>query len=830
MKLKKNNLDLSISIAILSGAFALGGLVQTAQAQTADATAPTVTPAADQSAQASDDASIAKVTITAQNRTQQLQDVPISVQVIKSDQIDKLAANNMADLNGYIPGLVVSDQQPTQPNYTIRGIGSGDTFVGTDAPVGIYIDGVYTGKTGGALMNFNDVERVEVLKGPQGTLFGRNSSAGAISVVTKEPSNEFENDYNVRLGQYGERYLDALLNVPLSDTVAFRFSFVDHRSDGWLSSAGSDEPLNGQGDWGTRASVRWNAPEHTKVIFSWEHESLNQDARPDIGMIPVSELTPYPPFPANPNNYVNPLNAPAYNNMGDNRETRLFNGTTLRIEHPFDWATFDSTTAYRHFNSSNITDNSGTNLVNSYLDTGNVETNTTWQQEFRLSGKNDTVDWLTGASYFHESATQQSQIITNTDTLNTIFMNNPAAGNTPLYSVLASATALGFPSDLFGNSWQENMNNVMTSNSAAFYGDAIWHLTSKLNLTTGVRFTHDEKDFSWYNPNRTAPGLDAGLATLNSQNFFPTLVGAGLLTQAQAGLAQYALTNNIEYTNPLSATTPYTASNSWSDTSPRFVLDYHFTPDLMAFASATKGYQSGGFNGQYTGASYQPETVRNYEVGLKSYFPDQHLVVNASLFFYKFDNYQSLTLVSTNSPIPQYQITTSNQQAQGVDLDTQWKATRNLRLYGVGEYIDQDYDGTYIAPDGTNLTNQPVGTPLWNVAGGFDYTQHNVWNGSIDYSLQQAFTARTRCNADAEAQGGCLYTPSIMFGNATQHTDGRIAWDAADHKWSIGIYATNILNKRYITGIDNTSTSVLGTPAGQISAPRIIGLQMHLSL
>jgi iron complex outermembrane receptor protein len=837
MKLRQTNLALSISSAILSGAFAMGGLTQTAYAQTVDpagAAAPagsTVVAAPATTNQSADDAGIARVIVTAQNRSQQLQDVPISVQVISGDQINKLAASNIADLNGYIPGLVVNDNQPTQPNYTIRGVGSGDTFVGTDAPVGIYVDGVYTGKTGGALMNFNDVERVEVLKGPQGTLFGRNSAAGAISVVSKEPSNEFENDYNARVGEYGEKYIDALLNVPLNDTMAFRFSFVDHRSNGWLTDASTGDSLNDQGDWGTRASVRWNAPEHTKVIFTWEHESLNQEARPDIGMIPVSQQTPFPPFPANPNNFVNPLTAPAYNNIGDNVEKRLYNGVTLRVDHPFDWATLDSTTAYRHFNSSNITDNTGTTTVNSYLDTGNVETNTTWQQEFRLSGKNDIVDWLTGTSYYHEAATQQSQIITNTDTLNTIFANNPAAGNLPLYSVLnGAAQELGIPVNLFGAPWQENMNNVMTSKSYAFYGDAIWHLTSNWNLTTGVRYTHDTKDFSWYNPPRTANALDANLATLNAANFFPTLVGAGALTAAQAAQAQYALTNNIEYNNPLSSSSPYSASNSWSDVSPRVVLDYKLSPDMMVFASMTKGYQSGGFNGQYTGTTYQPETVHNYEIGLKSNFLDNHVVVDASLFYYKFDNFQSLTLVSNNSAIPQYQITTSNQQAQGVDLDVKWKATRNLRLYGVGEYIDQDYDGTYIASDGTNLSNAPVGTPFWSAAGGIDYTQREVWNGSVDYSLQQSYTARTRCNADSENQGTCLYTPSIMFGNATQHTDGRIGWDAGSHKWGIALYVTNMLNKRYITGIDTTSSSVLGTPAAQISAPRMIGLQMHVSL
>ena len=819
---KQNKIASGITLGIVSGAFMMAALVPVASAQSTEATAA---PAAS----TADDASIAKVTITAQNRSQQLQEVPIALQVIKSDQITKLAANNMAELNGYIPGLSVDNQQPTQPNYTIRGIGSGDTFVGTDAPVGIYVDGVYTGKTGGALMNFNDVERVEVLKGPQGTLFGRNSAAGAISVITKEPSNEFENDYNARLGQYGERYIDTMLNVPLNDDFAARFSFVDHKSNGWLSDASTDAHLNDQGDWGTRATLRWNAPGRTKVIVSWEHESLNEQARPEIGLIPLSMQTPAVPFPANPANYLNPLTAPAFNNLNadNNVERRLFNGVTLRIDHPMDWATFDSTTAYRHFNSVNITNNTGATTTNAYLDTGNVEKNSTIQQEFRFSGKNELVDWLAGASLFHETADQQSQVITNTDTLDTIINNTQGI---PLYtSINQLANAFGIPVNMFGNGWQENMNNVMTSKSYAFYTDAIWHVTDKLNFTTGVRFSHDSKDFSWYNPPRSAPGLDTALSTLNQNNFFPTAVAAGYLTPQLAAMAQGAMTTNIEYYNPLSTSAPFAMSKSWSDTSPRGVLDYKITPDLMVFGSVTKGYQSGGFNAQSVAAQYSPEQVRNYELGIKSYFPDQHLLINASLFYYKFTNLQSLTLVQNGNAIPQYQITTSDQVAKGLDLDTQWKASRNLRLFAVGEYIDQKY-GTYTDANGVNLDNQPSGLPLWSAAAGIDYTQRDVFGGSLNYSLQHAYTAPKRCNADAPAQGNCLVTPTFTIDGSTERTDGRIGWDNGDHRFGVALYVQNLLNNRYVTGIDNTTLTVLGTPGAQISAPRIVGVQLHWSL
>ncbi|MBV8122868.1 MAG: Plug domain-containing protein, partial [Paucibacter sp.] len=127
------------------------------------------------------------VEVTGQSRAQQLQSVPITMQVLGADTLKAMGATNLSSMNGFVPGLSVDDSQPTQPGYSLRGLGSGDFGIGTDSSVGVYINGVYTGKTGGALLNFNDVKRVEVLEGPQGTLFGRNSAGGAISIIQNEP-------------------------------------------------------------------------------------------------------------------------------------------------------------------------------------------------------------------------------------------------------------------------------------------------------------------------------------------------------------------------------------------------------------------------------------------------------------------------------------------------------------------------------------------------------------------------------------------------------------------------------------------------------------------
>lgn len=802
--------------ALLSGVAVAGGLCSAASCSGAE------------------DAAIDVVTVTAQRRIQQAQTVPIAMQIVTGDQASSWANDNLADLNGSIPGLVVNQtQRTTQPDFTLRGIGSGSTNIGVDSPVGIYVDGVYAGKTGGALMNFNDIDRVEVLKGPQAALFGRDSAVGAISIVTKAPSHEFTESADLRLGQYGERHVDAVLNMPINDATALRFSFVDHKTDGWIRDAATGQRLNGVGDWGTRVSLGREAPSQTRVTLSWEHESLSQSARPAIGLIPQRLQTAAAPFPANPQTYLNPLTAPVYNDVADNMETRVFDGVTLRVNRPLGWASFDSTTAYRHFNSSNLAGSDGTDKIATYLAIDNIENNSSWQQEFKLSGKTDSVDWLAGASLFVESAHQTSRADIYTDTINTLFANQ-SGGQFPLYSIIgAQLRQAGLPLQLLGNTWREGMMNKETAKSASIYGDAIWHLTPRLNFTAGVRLSHDAKEFNWLNPPRVAPGLDAQLASLPA-GVLPNLI-AGLnraLSQFGQRYTGTGLTQNIEYNNALTTYAPLSIKRNWNDVSPRVVLDYRLTPDAMVFSSIARGYQPGGFDTQNVAGVYQPETIWNAEVGVKSYFRQRQLLFNASVFRNKFSNFQALSLIPSASTIPQYRISSSDQSAFGSDIEARWQATRGLRLFAVAEYIDQHY-GRYIAPDGVVLDRQPTGTPLWSIMGGADHTQRDVWGGSMLYGLQYAYRGATRCNADAQAQGACLSTPAFTQGGARRRTDLRMGWRTGDGErrhWGATIYVSNLFNQRYIGNIDNTALTILGTPAAQITAPRIVGLQLHVSL
>ena len=761
------------------------------------------------------------VVVTAQNRTQQAQDVPIALQIINSEQIDKLAAPNLADMDGYIPGLSVSAEQPTQPSMSLRGIGTGDFGIGTDAPVGVYIDGVYAGKTGGAVMNFNDVQRIEVLKGPQGTLFGRNSAAGAISIVTREPGRENELEARLRYGKYHTRNVELLVNTALGDSTALRISAVHHGSDGWLRDAASGASLQHGSDSGVRATLRWDAPARAKVLLSVEAEKLDHLARPAIGLV-----AGVPGVPANPAGYLDPRVAPVYNDAINNGETRDFRGGTLRIEVPLGWATFNSTTGVRRFDSRNRQDNDGTNRPTHYVDTENAERNRSWQQEFRLSGATGMADWVTGLSFYHEKARQTSQVNTNTDTLDTIFGN---VAGFPVFSTLEGAAAMaGIPAGLLGNSWQEDMNVAGKYKAVAIYGDVIWHLAPRLNLTTGIRYTRDDKRFSWHSPLRSAAGLDESVERLLNLGFFDALVAMGAMSEMDKMMALGAMTQNIEFTSPGASAAPLSKQNKWSDTSPRVVLDYKFNDDMMAYGSVAKGYQSGGFNALQVNATYAPEKVWNYEVGMKNYYRQYKLLLNASLYHYKFSNLQSLALVNNGSPIPTYQVTSSDQEAHGLDFEARWQPARDLRLNLSSAYIDQTYK-TFTTSDGIRLDGQPVGTPKWTSAMGVDYWLRDVAGGDINFTLQHAYTGATRCNADA-LQGACLVTPRFRVGGATQRTDLRVGYEAASHKWSVALFANNLFDKRYVTSIGNMTTGLLGTPYASVNAPRRIGAELRVNM
>ena len=774
-------------------------------AQTAGAAAPDV---------------LTEVVVTAQRREQKLQDVPIAIQVIGTDAIQRVAAEDMGQLVRIVPGLVVSGDSPTQPHYQLRGIGASDFGVGTEPAVGVYLDGVYASRSGAAFLAFNDIERIEVLRGPQGTLLGRSSAAGAISIVTKKPSDVLEGSLDVRLGNEGKQRYEGMLNLPLGNGMAFRFNAVSNKANGFLTDAATGRKLNPEKNWAGRAAFRWDISGDTQLQFAWNHDSVSQLARVAIGLIPVPAVGVLLP-PVGPTatgaGWLNPITAPIYNDVVGNEESRKLDDFVLNFEHHFGDVDFHSTTDWRQFRTRNREDEDGTNRIATYFDTANVEHNAAWYQEFKLSGKTSLIDWVAGVSYSSEHAQQASDTHTYTDGVDTVLSNlglSPFPGG-PFSYTSALLAGAGIPITLTGEPWRETMYDDGHFKSLGVFGDVIWHLTGQLNLTTGLRYSHDSKDFAWLAPYRDSPTLDANLNTLGQ---------LGVLNPADYFF-------NIIFVNPANPQRPgvnwaYATSSSWSDLSPRVVLDYKFNPNSMVYASVAKGFTPGGFDSVQVNGRYDNETVWNYEVGIKTTLPDAHLVLDAAAYNYVYKNKQSLVLDTTSGGVPQYITSTSDQKAYGLDLDVRWQPVTALTFGVTIAYINSTYS-KYVSQYGTDLSGKPTGEPSLSFSANVDYSFALGDGGSIDLFLVHSHRGAVRCNADALATKSCLPQASFPLGVAEDITDGRIGWRSADRKWGASIYGTNLFDKRYVTGINGITAATFGTPIASVNAPRRFGIDLH---
>ncbi len=782
---------------------------------------------------------LGEVVVTAQRREQKLQDVPIAVQVLTTESMSKHVAEDMAQLDKWVPGLVVSGDSPTQPHYQLRGIGASDFGVGTDPAVGVYVDGVYAARSGASFLAFNDVERIEVLKGPQGTLLGRSSAAGAISIITRKPTDLLEGSVDARFGSEGKRRVEGMLNVPLASGMALRFNALSNESDGFLKDAATGQKLNPEKNWAARAAFRWDIDADTKLLLSWNHDAVNQLARVAIGLVPVPAEGSLPVYPADPSGatFLNPITAPIYNDVVGNQETRKFDDLMLSFSRHFDSFDLSSTTDWREFRTTNREDEDGTNRIATYFDTNNIEHNNAWYQEFKLSGRTSRTDWVAGISYSSEHAQQTSDTHLYTDGVDTLFTHlcvlGPDAGCPAVFGPTSAAlTEMGIPVNLLGLTWNEAMRDDGRFKSLGVFADVIWHLTDKLNLTTGLRYSHDTKDFTWVAPWRVAPQLDA--------------YGAAIL-EATGGLVDITVPNLI-FSDPRGIAaqgTPFSAKSSWSDTSPRVVLDYRLDPNKMVYASIAKGFTPGGFDAVSINGKYDNEDVWNYELGFKTTFPDAHVLFNGAAYYYAYKNKQSLVLTGGQGLIPQYTVSSSDQKAYGIDLDTRWQPIDALTLGLSAAYINSTYtkfESSALLQQGAafglqdadllayaNLAGAPTGEPSLSFAATVDYVISLADHGSIDLFLAHSYRGATRCNKESTVTRGCQPQAPFPYAVAQNQTDARISWRSPGGRWSVSAYGSNLLDKRYVTGINNITASVFGTPIASVNAPRRYGVELHAS-
>jgi iron complex outermembrane receptor protein len=771
---------------------------------------------------AEEESAESEIVVTAQKREQNLQDVPIPIQVVSAKFIDDLAADNISDISKFIPGLEVSAGSPTQPSYKIRGIQTSDFGVGTDPAVGVYVDGIYSARSGAAVLSFGDIERIEVLKGPQGTLFGRNSAAGAVSIITKKPVDRFEGQVQARLGNYGKKRIEGLLNVPLGDNLALRVNGLYNKRNGLFRDAATGNRLSRENNWAARAALRWEISGDTDATLTWTHDNLDQDARPAIGIVSIPPAPGRPPVPSVPANYLDPFTTPIFNDVIDNHETRDLDEVSLTITHDFGDVSLSSISAWRKFRTENREDEDGTNRIDLYFDTNNREHNESWYQELRLAGETGAFNWIVGTSYFDERAQQVSDTFTFTDTVNTTLGN--IGFGTPFTDLEDGLLIpLGVPATLLGHGWREAMFNDGKFSAFAAYADVIWAVNDRLNLTVGGRYTKDKKKFQWLNGPRQAQSLDTTLQTLANQG----ILGLAGVTPAdfqfdlvfdQSSLAGIACDNGVNVAEGV----PCVLDRSYSNFSPRVVVDYKVADDILLFASFAKGYKAGGFNSVQIASEFKNEDVTNFEFGVKSQFRDAHLTLNLSGFRYVYKNKQSIRLgIPAGSSIPQYLVETSDDQAWGADFELNWNPVKPLKVFANAQFIDSTFKKRVLA-NGLDLSGQPTGEPTFSTAFGARYEHEFAGGSRLAFQVAHSYRGKTRENDDSIAQGALSATPAFETGTVQNRTDVRMSWTSQDEKFEVGLFGNNIFNNRYVS-LNNLTKDTLGTPFVSISEPAFWG-------
>ncbi|WP_285764835.1 TonB-dependent receptor [Biformimicrobium ophioploci] len=833
-------------------------------------------------------AEIEEVVVTAQKRAENLQEVPIAISAFTGEGIQDMGAQNLTDLGKFTPGVEMNNDTPLQPTYSIRGIETGDFTVGSDPAVAVYVDGVYAGRGAGAEVPLADLERVEILKGPQGTLFGRNATGGAIHLISKKPQDENSFESTVSVGNYGRVNTDIIANSALTDNAFLRLSASTKKRDSWADNVANDFTVGNHDTQTYRASLLFEPTQDTEVLWRAYYGVMDQGSALRSVVVPeLQAIDGSDPM----GDYA--LDSPTV-------EDRDSFGTSLSVTHDFENVTFTSITSFSKFDAVLEQDEDGTANPDYYFWSSNTDEQEQFSQEFRLNGATDSLKWTLGASYSQEelehttfaeftsgslesfavyegikaatagmglTQSQQESMAVQQRELMKMAGLEGAAISTFVYDLLASsgildaainptlaANGLGMLT-ASGNlsrddmiavlmqgiqpwvqsdaKWKEDVFNAGDYRSTAVYGDFTWSVTEAMDITFGARYTYDEKDFSVVTAYQNALPLmgmgNVGLtgnvtladgsvvpvSALVAGGMLPPAIPMGLNTQLPMGLAFF---NNG---NPsLNSDADGGISDSWEDLSGRLVVDYRWNDDVMTYASVSTGFKAGGFNslnfGPGVDQSFDQENVTNYEAGIKSSLFDNSVRLNASVYFYEYENLQTLDLVGT--PIPSYNLRNGDAEGLGGEIEMQWAVTDNFFVAGNYSYLDTEFTRYQIIEaigetEADSKVGQPrVGTPehKFNIMG--EYT--------VDLASGDMLKLRADYNWTDERVGSITDAARII--EDYQLLNLRAGWTSASDRYSASLWVQNATDEEIYGGIGGTGAAIGSSPAWRYM-PRTYG-------
>ncbi|AQQ68130.1 hypothetical protein Mag101_11160 [Microbulbifer agarilyticus] len=737
-----------------------------------------------------------EVTVTARKRTESLQDVAVSVTAI-STQLKNAAVKSLQDINNYSPN-VNFDFGPASANgaaISIRGISHQDPDKSMEAPVGVIVDGVFMGTTAGQLMDSFDLERVEVLRGPQGTLFGKNTTGGAVNVIRSKPTKEYGAKLQLGVGDFGLLETKAIVNTPLTESGGLKLSVNKKQSDGYWKNTTTGKDAGGLDSLKLGVAVAFDVTENFDVLFSYDRidddsergafSNFNADdsiaCLVSVGGLFIPGIVDIPADPTNPEFGSGCMSM----DQGSDEDRVSTNGpNTGAIEEDFvtltmNWGLGDwqltSVTGYqdRQEAYNYEWDSSPVQLLTV---TGGHEYSQL-SQELRINGQfNENVN-LTAGVYYFESDARQHQ-----DSFNMWYY----LGFGPGFAIpdgMGGVVPFPLPID----DVSANLDGSVDSEASALFASLDWALTDDLSLNLGGRYTWEEKSFT------------GGAGGWDSQ-----ILGQGFVPPGPV--------RNL--------------ADDWNEFSPRIALQYNLTDDVMTFASYAKGFKSGGFFARTQNvaaiASFDPEYVDTYEAGLKSEWLDSRVRFNATAFMTDYTDKQEEILV----PEEGGQVNTIVRNAgdveiSGLELELQAALTTDLSIYMMAGILDAEYNEFFADVDGEAFPGEGAiptdntylklrNTPDSTFGAGFDYYRETpLGELSVNYSYRWSDEYESEFFNDPRGHIDSMGLHSLST-NLT-----------IDESYQISLYGRNLTNERYARLVKIGGLSQMG----MYNAPRTYGLQ-----
>ncbi len=706
------------------------------------------------------------VTVSARRREEDPQQVPVPITVINGETLDSQRVYKLQDLQQLLPGTTVSLAQPRQASISVRGIGanSGNSD-GIDGSVGVYLDNVYLGRTSMAVTDLLEIDQVELLRGPQGTLFGKNTTAGVLNINTRQPSFEREHSVEASAGSNGYYQTKATLSGPISDTWAGRLSVSQTHQDGNVDNLATGDKLNG----GTRRGIRGQLLYKPDARFSLR---LTGDYSEENSSNGVPVLYSAGPTINGVNKYLaisqqlgnRPVTDPGLYQVNFNAYQHVSvrqGGTSAEANWKLDSGfKLTSITAWRFWD---FKPDNGvfTPTVTNY---GTQVNDSQFSQEIRLaSPTGGAFDYVTGAYYFNQRLSNQT------------FLN---------YGPKAD---LGITGTNFGvlNNVRSNSPGQVDSDSYALFGQGTWHVNQRFDVTAGVRGTYEEKR-GWVRrdtPQNSNPGTAP----------FWTAFGLSPYDSGDLKISNFS-------------------------PSALFNLAYKIDENVLGYASLSHGEKSGGLsivgvsNAPTLGSNsllIAPERANAAELGVKSSLFDKRLQVNANLFWTGINNYQATTfLPALNGISLPTLINVGKVRSRGAELELQARPLKSLTLVFNTAFTDATYLSYDKAPcpaEVANIAGAPAscnlsgarvaGVPRWIANLSAQY-RHQV-SDNVDHYVTGSYAWRS---ATRGAPDNSIYSEIPAYGLVNVATGWHI-YQGDNKSWELSLWARNLFDKRYYLSV-----------------------------